>query len=150
MSCDSQSAVTESVLREVAAATRFRDIRQQLPFMLTGLPPDYRIKNVNESYDTGYDTLDSSPYVLLEPPENSFRAALVIGPDFSSVDDLTSTGECLPPTKAVCIFAFRTDDQIPANAAMLRRAVATSKGLVQVAPDPTDRSTWFDAIDLPG
>lgn len=148
--CDDQSAVPASLLREIAAATRFRDVRQRLPFLLTGLPTDYRIATVSESYDTGYAPLDSFPFVLLEPPEKSYRASLVIGPDFGSTDELTSAGECLPPAQAVCVFAFRTNEQIPGNPSVLRRVVATSIGLVQVAADPTDRSTWFDAIDLPG
>lgn len=149
--CESQSAVSAGVLRNLAAAVRFRDRRQLLPFTLTGLPEGYRIAMVSESFAPVWGRV-WGPTVLIEPPENSYQAAIIVGPDLSSSDGSSfgPTGSCLEADRSVCVFAFQTDDQVPPNRGMLRLAVAATIDDLQVAADPEDRSTWFDAITLPG
>ena len=147
--CDSVAAVSESILLQVAAATRFREGRQPLPFTLTSLPADYRIQTVGETYLPSYASVGLGPGVLLVPPDNSYRALVVVGPDLGgSFDDTTK--RCLGPQRDVCVSAFQTDDQVPPNASMLRRTVTSTVDDIELAPDPGDRSTWFDATELPG
>lgn len=137
---------TESLLRRVAGAVRFDDRRQLLPFTLTALPASYRIRMVGQVDEAP----DWGPFVVLDPPDDSYWPVLLIGPH-TSTDGASDDGfeRCLGADRTVCVTAAQSDDQIPVNRGIQSRVLSDTVGLVRLAPDPADRSTWFDAIDLP-
>jgi len=150
--CGAPAGEDADLLRQLAAAVRFSDSRQPLPFMLTRLPEGYRVDTVGEMFQPMWGTERVwGPTVLLEPPVDSYRPAVIVGPDLTGtgVSSSSASVRCLAADGTVCVSTFGTDDQVPANPAMLRWALGQTVERVQVAADPDDRSTWFDAVDLP-
>lgn len=146
--CDAGAAVSEAKLREIAGAVRFRDNRQLLPFRLTSLPPDYRIQTVGETFGAAYSW---GPTVQLIPPDNSYRAAMIVGPDLRETgQEMSSTtvSSCVGEP-AVCITAYQFDDQVAPDRRQLRLSLAQAMDALQPAADRNDRSTWYDATELP-
>jgi hypothetical protein len=150
--CGSPAGDDAGLALELAASVRFGDSRQLLPFLLSPLPEGYRVDTVGEVFqpmwgsDRGW-----GPTVLLEPPVDSYRPAVMVGPDLTGSGDSSASTivRCLAADGTVCVSTFGTDDQVPANQAMLRWVLGQTVDGVQLAADPADRSTWFDAIDLP-
>ncbi|HEY5980004.1 MAG TPA: hypothetical protein VIT41_10255 [Microlunatus sp.] len=139
-------AVPEAALRRVAATVRFTDRRQLLPFMLDALPEGYRIRAVGESYDNP----DWGPFMVIDPPDNSYWPTVLIGPKTSDADQGLATERCLGPDGgSVCVTAAQSDDQIPVQPGIGRSVLAAVIADLRLAPDPTDRAGWFDATGLP-
>jgi hypothetical protein len=90
--------------------------------------------------------------VLLEPPADSYWAAIIIGPDLADLAGVSAetTVSCVDPDRSICVSAFQMDDQVAPNRGMSRRTVAVTLADLRPAADPADRSTWFDASTLPG
>jgi hypothetical protein len=149
--CDSPVAVSREVMFDIARAVRFRDVRQAMPFTLTALPDGYRIRSVGERFIPVYADVVWGPTVLLDPPADSYWAAVLVGPDLAGLDGVSpeTTVSCLGPDRSVCVSAFQLDDQVPPNRGMSRRTVSTTIENLRPAPDPGNRSTWFDASSLP-
>lgn len=140
------AAATPALLRRIAGQVRFRDDRQPLPFMLSALPADYRIRmvgQVDESPDWG-------PFLVLDPPNDSYWPVLLIGPHTSEGASDDGVERCLGQGQTVCVTAAQSDDQVPVNRSVQRRILSRTVDLVRVAGDPADPATWFDAIELPG
>jgi hypothetical protein len=139
------AAATESLLRQIAGTVRFRDNRQLLPFTLTALPDQYRIRMVgfvDEAPDWG-------PFAVLDPPDNSYWPVLLIGPHTSEGEPTAGIERCLGPDDTICVTAAQSDDQVPVNLGVQRRVLSETVALMRVAPRPSEQSTWFDAIGLP-
>jgi hypothetical protein len=150
--CDSRVPVRRETMVGIAEAVRFRDVRQALPFTLTALPEGYRIRTVGETFAPLYGDVVWGPTVLLEPPADSYWAAILVGPDLAELAGVSSQTivSCLDPDRSLCVSAFQMDDQVAPNRGMSRRAVATTLANLRAAADPSDRATWFDASTLPG
>ena len=138
-------AVPEAVLRQVASTVRFRDGRQLLPFMLDALPEGYRIRTVGESYEDP----DWGPFLVMDPPNDSYWPIVLIGPNTSDADQGTANERCLGADRSICVTAAQSDDQIPVQSGVGRSVLATVVAELRLAPDPTDRAGWFDATGLP-
>ena len=138
--------VPESLLRELAGTVRFRDARQLLPFMLDALPDGYRIRTVGESYEDP----DWGPFLVMDPPADSYWPIVLIGPNTSDADQGTANERCLGADRSICVTAAQSDDQIPVQSGVGRSVLATVVAELRLAPDPTDRAGWFDATGLPG
>ncbi|GAA3698972.1 hypothetical protein GCM10022204_14290 [Microlunatus aurantiacus] len=132
-------------LQQVAATVRFTDRRQLLPFMLDALPEGYRIRTVGEAFAEP----DWGPFVVLDPPQDSYWPILLIGPKTSDADQGIATERCLGPDQSICVTAGQSDDQIPVQPGVGRSLLATVVRDLRLAPDPTDRAGWFDATGLP-
>jgi hypothetical protein len=150
--CDSQVPLRREAMIGIAEAVRFHDVRQALPYTLTALPEGYRIRTVGETFAPSYGDVVWGPTVLLEPPADSYWAAVIVGPDLADLADVSSetTVSCLDPSRSLCVSAFQMDDQVAPNRDMSRQTVATTLAHLRPAADPSDRSTWFDASTLPG
>jgi hypothetical protein len=150
--CDSRVPVRRETMVGIAEAVRFRDVRQALPFTLTALPEGYRIRTVGETFAPLYGDVVWGPTVLLEPPADSYWAAILVGPDLAELAGVSSQTivSCLDPDRSLCVSAFQMDDQVAPNRGMSRRAVATTLDNLRAVADPSDRATWFDASTLPG
>ena len=150
--CDSQVPLRREAMVGIAEAVRFHDVRQALPYTLTALPEGYRIRTVGETFAPLYGDVVWGPTVLLEPPADSYWAAVIVGPDLAELGEVSAetTVSCLDPDRSLCVSAFQMDDQVAPNRAMSRRTVATTLADLRPAADPSDRSTWFDASTLPG
>ncbi len=144
VSCPNQP-VPVATLQQLASSVRFTDRRQLLPFMLDALPEGYRIRTVGESFDQP----DWGPFVVLDPPENSYWPILLIGPKTSDADQGIATERCLGPDGSICVTAGQSDDQIPVQPGVGRSVLASVVGDLRLAPDLTDRAGWFDATGLP-
>lgn len=144
VSCPNQP-VPATTLQQVAATVRFTDRRQLLPFMLDALPQGYRIRTVGEAYAEP----DWGPFVVLDPPENSYWPILLIGPKTSDADQGIATERCLGPDDGICVTAGQSDDQIPVQPGVGRSVLASVVTDLRLAPDLTDRAGWFDATGLP-
>ena len=150
--CDSRVPLRREAMVGIAEAVRFHDVRQALPYTLTALPEGYRIRTVGETFAPLYGDVVWGPTVLLEPPADSYWAAVIVGPDLAELGGVSSetTVSCLDPDRSLCVSAFQMDDQVAPNRGMSRRTVATTLANLRPAADPSDRSTWFDASTLPG
>ena len=150
--CDSQVPLRREAMVGIAEAVRFHDVRQALPYTLTALPEGYRIRTVGETFAPLYGDVVWGPTVLLEPPADSYWAAVIVGPDLAELGGVSAetTVSCLDPDRSLCVSAFQMDDQVAPNRGMSRRTVATTLANLRPAADPSDRSTWFDASTLPG
>jgi hypothetical protein len=150
--CDSQEPVRRDLMVGIAGAVRFHDVRQALPYTLTALPEGYRIRSVGETFAPIYGDVVWGPTVLLEPPADSYWAAIIIGPDLADLagESAETTVSCVDPDRSICVSAFQMDDQVAPNRGMSRRTVAVTLADLRPAADPADRSTWFDASTLPG
>ena len=150
--CDSRVPVRREAMVDIAEAVRFRDVRQALPYTLTALPDGYRIRSVGETFVPVYADVVWGPTVLLDPPADSYWAAVLVGPDLADLAGVSpeTTVSCLDPDRSLCVSAFQMDDQVAPNRGMSRRTVATTLADLRPATDPSDRSTWFDASTLPG
>lgn len=144
VSCPNQP-VPAATLQQVAATVRFADRRQLLPFMLDALPEGYRIRTVGEAYAEP----DWGPFVVLDPPENSYWPILLIGPKTSDAAQGIATERCVGPGDSVCVTAGQSDDQVPVQPGVGRGVLASVVADLRLAPDPTDRAGWFDATGLP-
>lgn len=144
VSCPNQP-VPAATLQQVAATVRFTDRRQLLPFMLDALPEGYQIRTVGEAYAEP----DWGPFVVLDPPENSYWPILLIGPKTSDAAQGIATERCLGPDDSICVTAGQSDDQIPVQPGVGRSVLASVVADLRVAPDLTDRAGWFDATGLP-
>lgn len=144
VACPNQP-VPAATLQQVAATVRFTDRRQLLPFMLDALPEGYRIRTVGEAYAEP----DWGPFVVLDPPENSYWPILLIGPKTSDADQGIATERCLGPDDSICVTAGQSDDQIPVQPGVGRSVLAAVVTDLRLAPDLTDRAGWFDATGLP-
>lgn len=150
--CDSQVPVRRETMVGIAEAVRFHDVRQTLPYTLTALPEGYRIRTVGETFAPLFGDVVWGPTVLLEPPADSYWAAVIIGPDLAAMAGVSpeTTVSCTDPGRSLCVSAFQMDDQVAPDRRMSRRTVATTLADLRPAADPGDRSTWFDASTLPG
>ena len=150
--CDSPEPVRRDLMVGIAEAVRFHDVRQALPYTLTAVPEGYRIRSVGETFAPIYGDVVWGPTVLLEPPADSYWAAVIVGPDLADLDGVSAetTVSCLDPDRSLCVSAFQMDDQVAPNRGMSRRTVAATLADLRPAADPSDRSTWFDASSLPG
>ena len=137
--------VPPATLQQIAARVRFTDARQLLPFMLDALPDGYRIRTVGESFEDP----DWGPFLVLDPPDDSYWPIVLIGPNTSDADQGTASERCLGPDENVCVTAAQSDDQIPVSAGIERRVLSSVVDAVRLAPDLTDRAGWFDATGLP-
>ena len=81
--CDSPVPVRREAMVGIAEAVRFHDVRQALPYTLTALPEGYRIRTVGETFAPLYGDVVWGPTVLLEPPADSYWAAVIVGPDLA-------------------------------------------------------------------
>ncbi len=81
--CDSQVPLRREAMVGIAEAVRFHDVRQALPYTLTALPEGYRIRTVGETFAPLYGDVVWGPTVLLEPPADSYWAAVIVGPDLA-------------------------------------------------------------------
>jgi hypothetical protein len=150
--CDAQEQLRREAMIGIAEAVRFHDVRQLLPYTLTGLPEGYRIATVGETFTPAYGNVVWGPTVLLEPPADSYWAAVIVGPDLAGTDFTSpeTTVSCVDPDRTLCVSAFQMDDQVAPDRGMSRRTVAATIAELRPASSPTDRSTWFDATTLPG
>ena len=150
--CDAQEPLRREAMIGIAEAVRFHDVRQLLPYTLTGLPEGYRIATVGETFTPAYGNVVWGPTVLLEPPADSYWAAVIVGPDLAGTDFTSpeTTVSCVDPDRTLCVSAFQMDDQVAPDRGMSRRTVAATIAELRPASSPTDRSTWFDATTLPG
>ena len=78
------------------------------------------------------------PTVLLEPPVDSYRPAVMVGPDLTGSGDGSASTivRCLGADGTVCVSTFGTDDQVPANQAMLRWVLGQTVDVVQLGGRP--------------
>ena len=134
-----------ATLQRLASTVHFTDRRQLLPFMLDTLPEGYQIRTVGEAFSEP----DWGPFVVLDPPENSYWPILVIGPKTSDADQGIATERCLGPDDSICVTAGQSDDQIPVQPGVGRAVLAGVVNDLRLAPDLTDRAGWFDATGLP-
>ena len=150
--CDSTVPVRRETMVGIAEAVRFHDVRQMLPYTLTALPEGYQIRTVGETFAPLFGDVVWGPTVLLEPPADSYWAAVLIGPDLADLPGVSAetTVSCLDPGRSLCVSAFQMDDQVAPDRRMSRRTVAMTLADLRPAADPSDRSTWFDASTLPG
>ncbi|HYI56485.1 MAG TPA: hypothetical protein VEX57_21130, partial [Microlunatus sp.] len=137
--------VPAATLQELAGSVRFRNVRQLLPFMLDALPDGYRIRTVGESFEDP----DWGPFLVLDPPDDSYWPIVLIGPNTSDADLGTASERCLGADRSICVTAAQSDDQIPVQSGVGRSVLATVVADLRLAPDPTDRAGWFDATGLP-
>jgi len=117
--------------------------------MLTALPTGYWIREVGQ-VDQVDEAPDWGPFAVLNPPDNSYWPVLLIGPH-TSTDGASDDGSerCLDADRTVCVTAVPSDDQVPVDRGIQFTVLSDTVDLVRLAQDPADRSTWFDAIDLP-
>lgn len=149
--CSTRVTTSTSLLLDIAAAVRFRDSRQLLPFRVTALPAGYAVQTVGEAFLPANGIPPWGPILHLQPPPNSGRPSILVGPDLSvgSYRSPDSSESCLGAEQPVCVTAFRTDAQVPVDQRMLRYTVALAVDQLILATSPGDRSTWYDAITLP-
>jgi hypothetical protein len=146
VACDPVAAVSDDMRFSIAAAVRFGDRRQLLPFTLTRLPAGYRISSVGEGFVQAAG-LARGPVVWLTPIDLTHGAvSMFIGADPAPVDTSFVT-ECLDQARMVCMNTHQPAEESTTRLPL--RTVAATKPLVRLAADPSNRSTWFDAISLP-
>ena len=150
--CDAQVPLRREAMVGIAEAVRFHDVRQLLPYTLTGPPEGYRIRTVGETFAPLFGTWSGDPPCCSNPRPTA------TGPRSSSVPtwpylpgvSAETTVSCLDPDRSLCVSAFQMDDQVAPDRGMSRRTVAATIAELRPASSPTDRSTWFDATTLPG
>jgi hypothetical protein len=138
-------AVPVATLQRLASTVRFTDRRQLLPFMLDALPEGYQIRTVGEAFSEP----DWGPFLVLDPPQDSYWPVLLIGPKTSDADQGIATERCLGPDDSICVTAGQSDDQVPVQPGVGRSVLAGVVNELRLAPDLTDRAGWFDATGLP-
>jgi hypothetical protein len=139
-----RSAVSRSTQLEVARAVRFADARIRLPFTLDTLPEGYRIFSVDEDTGSGTDVVSLG----LQPVDRASIPSVVV-----SYGGSGTAYRCLEPTagaaQRICLSTRWSAEEAPGASAVVQRSLDRVAERIVPAPDPTDPTTWFDAIDLP-
>lgn len=140
----------------VARAVRFEDSRVKVPFTFDSLPEGYRIQAVDEAWADGAKSVS----VGLQPvdggsvPSVDVRFGSRKAADRCLEDPSSSPGGSAQPgphdrAGAICATTWWSTEDAPDAPGRSRRAVDDIiKHLVPATALP-DRSTWFDAADLP-
>jgi hypothetical protein len=145
--------VAPATLVSVAEAVRFEDSRVRLPFMIGSLPTGYEVASIDER---GAGTRVG---VTLQPTESMAVPSVIVwyGGDEPadrcvSADGSRRTGGEIGPTggPGVCLTASWSAEEAPYALGRVQRALDQVQDRLRLAPDLTDRTTWFDALDLPG
>ena len=134
-----RGAISPATLRDVADAVRFRDTRVLLPFTLRAVPEGYRIYSIDS------DSRSDIVSLTLQPVDRASIPSVVVryGSD-------EAAHRCLGETGQVCLSTRWSAEDAPGSQGIVRRSLDQVGARIVLAPEPADRSTWFDAIDLPG
>jgi hypothetical protein len=146
VACDPVAASDDDLRLSIATAVRFGERRQLLPFTLTRLPAGYQISSVGEGFVQAAG-FARGPVVWLTPVDVAGGAVpMFIGADPAPVDSSFVT-ECLDRARMVCLNAHQPGEESAIRVPL--RSVAATRGLIRLAADPSNRSTWMDAMSLP-
>lgn len=133
-----REAISPETLIDVAEAVRFRDSRIPLPFTLRAVPEGYRIYSIDS--DDRADLVS----LTLQPVDRASIPSVVVryGSDEAAY-------RCLGEAGQVCLSTRWSAEDAPGTQSIVRRSLDQVGAQILLAPEPADRSTWFDAIDLP-
>ena len=134
----SRGPISPETLLDVAEAVRFRDTRVPLPFTLRAMPEGYRIYSIDS--DSRADVVS----LTLQPVDRASIPSVVVryGTD-------EAAHRCLGEAGQVCLSTRWSAEDAPGTQGIVRRSLDQVGAQIVLAPDPADRSTWFDAVDLP-
>ena len=134
-----RQAIPPATLLAVAEAVRFRDTRVPLPFTLRSLPDGYRIYSIDS------DSRSDIVSLTLQPVDRASIPSVVVryGSD-------EAAHRCVGEAGQVCLSTRWSAEDAPGSQGIVRRSLDQVGARIVLAPEPADRSTWFDAIDLPG
>lgn len=139
----------ERALPALARAVRFEASAVRLPFTLDGLPTGYRIHSVEETWaggsgadSVGGDETDIDSVALgLQPLDGGSTPSVWI-----RWGD-TATAQRL--VGAVGLSTRWSSEEAPNTQSIITRSLDAVADRLRVVPDPSDRSGWFDATELP-
>ncbi|HEY5787289.1 MAG TPA: hypothetical protein VIT65_21195 [Microlunatus sp.] len=142
-----RQAISAATLLVVAEAVRFEDARVRLPFTIRTLPEGYRIYSVDEDTSTGTDIVSLS----LQPVDRASIPSVVVryGGDGTASRCLGDSTPGVSRTGRVCLSTRWSAEEAPGAQAIAQRSLDQVAERIEPATDPTDPTTWFDAIDLP-
>jgi hypothetical protein len=134
--------VPEATLLTVAEAVDFDDSRVRLPFLVDTLPTGFHISSIDERRS------GAGVAVTLTPEARSAMPSVTVWAGSENAGD-----RCLPAaaTRAekICLTSARTVQDAPYPPGRIQQAMDAVEATLRLAADPADRSTWFDAVDLP-
>ena len=146
VTCTRQS-IPPATLLVVAEAVRFEDSRIRLPFTLRALPEGYRIYSLDEDTGSGTDVVSLS----LQPVDRASIPSVVVrygGGGAVSRCLVTPPRARVEPVGSASPRAGRPRTH-PGAQAIVQQSLDRVAERIVLAPELADRSTWFDAVDLP-
>ena len=133
-----REAISPETLLDVAEAVRFRDTRVPLPFTLRAVPEGYRIYSIDS--DSRCRRRESHPATRRPGVDPVRRGALRQRRGRVPLPRRGRSGLPVDPL---------VGRRRPGSQGIVRRSLDRVGARIVLAPEPADRSTWFDAIDLP-
>jgi len=142
-----RQAISAATQLAVAEAVRFEDTRIQLPFTLGTLPEGYRIYSLDEDTGSGTDVVSLS----VQPVDRASIPSVVVryGGGGSAYRCLGEADPGASRAGRVCLSTRWSAEDAPGTQGIVRRSLDQVGAQIVLAPELADRSTWFDAIDLP-
>jgi hypothetical protein len=142
-----RQAISAATLLVVAEAVRFEDARIRLPFRIRTLPEGYRVYSVDEDTSTGTDVVSLS----LQPVDRASIPSVVVryGGDGTASRCLGDSTPGASRTGRVCLSTRWSAEEAPGAQAIAQQSLDQVAEQIEPAADPTDPTTWFDAVDLP-
>ena len=124
----------------MAEAVRFHDTRVRLPFTLRALPEGYRIYSIDRTAGTDIVSLS------LQPVDRASIPSVVVRYGGGG-----AAYRCLGEAESTSLSASTrwSAEDAPGAQAIVQQSLDRVAARIVLAPELADRSTWFDAIDLP-
>ena len=133
--------IPPATLLDVARAVRFRGADQiRLPFTFSDLPQGYRIYSLEEDTTSGTAVLS----VVLQPVDRASIPSIVVSYGSDAAAD-----RCLGGDGGVCLTTRWSAEEAPGAQYVVQKSLDRVAERIELAPDPSDPTTWFDAEDLP-
>ena len=146
VTCTRQS-IPPATLLVVAEAVRFEDSRIRLPFRVRELPEGYRVYSLDEDTGSGTDVVSLS----LQPVDRASIPSVVVryGGGGAASRCLGDSTPGASRTSRVCLSTRWSAEDAPGAQATEQQSLDRVAERIVLAPELADRSTWFDAVDLP-
>jgi hypothetical protein len=136
----SRDGISSSTLLAVAKAVRFTDSRVRLPFTFDSLPRDYQVYSIDEYTGHGSDIVSLG----LQPIDRASIPSIAVRYGSSE-----AAHRCLGEAGQICLSVRWSAEEAFGAEATVRQSLDRVSDRIRPAPDLADRSTWFDAVDLP-
>ena len=132
--------VGEATLRDLAESVVFLDSRVRLPFMITSLPRGFHVATIDER------RAGAEVAVTLRPEAGMAVPSVIISYGSDRTVDRCVTQHA---GQRVCLSSSWSAEDLPNAAGRARLTVDAATDRLELAPEVADRSSWFDAMDLP-